>query len=524
MASDNSEITKLTERIAKDPKSKLFVPLAEEYKKIGDIEMSIHVLTEGLKNNPGYVTARSFLGRLLMDKGDLAGAQKEFEEVIKAIPDNLLAQKKLGDIYALQGRTQDAIDRYRAVVGLSPKDQETSSLIADLEAGRDITGKISNMKPHAAAQPVPAAPEPAPRTAPQDISAKPVPKTESTQTVKPMQASASPPAPMQEEAEEVLTFELLTPEPGPGEQNKRDNAFDFLQETAPDAVGETPPGLDVEQTGGSFEESTDILAETQFGQEIAEGEPFPAADKENTAPPDSPNKPDDFTTDTLAELYISQGFYEKAIDIYDRMLADNPGHQGLMDKLARLRALAGESAPAGTGTKEAAPVLESNTFELNTEGGSEYVPPPAEEWLKTEGGNEYVPPPPEEFAVPEQPRQASFPGVEREAREYVPPPPVPEEHEEPAPFNGFDLTEKEPAQPAAAQVDDISGFIPPSKENLTPPKPGSTGKGEIPFAASQQARPEGPASQAAISGPGKDHRKEAITRLEQWLKNIAKEK
>src|SRR3990172_9807785 len=107
MDNETSEITKLTERVTRDPKSKLFVPLAEEYKKAGDIEMSIHVLSEGLKHNPGYVTAKSFLGRLLLEKGDLAGSQKEFEEVVKAIPDNLLAQKKLGDLYALQGKSGD---------------------------------------------------------------------------------------------------------------------------------------------------------------------------------------------------------------------------------------------------------------------------------------------------------------------------------------------------------------------------------------------------------------------------------
>ena len=81
MEKENPEIAKLTERIDKDPKSKLFVPLAEEHKKAGDIETAINVLMEGLKHNPGYVTARSFLGRLLMDKGDLAGAQNPAESV-----------------------------------------------------------------------------------------------------------------------------------------------------------------------------------------------------------------------------------------------------------------------------------------------------------------------------------------------------------------------------------------------------------------------------------------------------------
>jgi tetratricopeptide (TPR) repeat protein len=113
MEKGSSEIAKLTERISKDPKSKLFVPLAEEYKKAGDIEMAIAVLTEGLKNNPGYVTAKSFLGRLLLEKGNLSEAQKEFEEVIKAIPDNVLAQRKLGNIHVLQGRAQEALLFFR---------------------------------------------------------------------------------------------------------------------------------------------------------------------------------------------------------------------------------------------------------------------------------------------------------------------------------------------------------------------------------------------------------------------------
>ncbi len=96
MDKETSEIAKLTGRISQDPKSKLFVPLAEEYKKAGDLEMAIHVLLEGLKNNPDYVTARSSLGKLLLAKGDLAGAQKEFEEVVKHIPDNLYGPEKAG--------------------------------------------------------------------------------------------------------------------------------------------------------------------------------------------------------------------------------------------------------------------------------------------------------------------------------------------------------------------------------------------------------------------------------------------
>ena len=149
MNKETSEIAKLTERISKDPKSKLFVPLAEEYKKAGDVEMSIYVLQEGLKNNPSYVTARSFLGRLLVEKGDLSAAQKEFEEVVKAIPDNLMAHRKLGDIYALQDRAADATKHYKTVLSLNAKDPETSMLLSELEAGRDIKKHLAKPKPAA---------------------------------------------------------------------------------------------------------------------------------------------------------------------------------------------------------------------------------------------------------------------------------------------------------------------------------------------------------------------------------------
>lgn len=162
MEKENAEIEKLTERIAKDPKSKLFVPLAEEHKKAGDIETAIRVLTEGLKHNPGYVTARSFLGRLLMDKGDLAGAQKELEEVIKTIPDNLLAQRKLGDIYVLQRRGADALPRYKAALALNPGDKDLPLLLADLEAGKDVSSRIP--KPKTPAPPAEIKPQPAPAT------------------------------------------------------------------------------------------------------------------------------------------------------------------------------------------------------------------------------------------------------------------------------------------------------------------------------------------------------------------------
>jgi tetratricopeptide (TPR) repeat protein len=527
MDRENSEITKLTERIAKDPKSKLFVPLAEEYKKIGDIETAIYVLTEGLKNNPGYATARSFLGRLLMDKGDLAGAQKEFEDVVKAIPDNLLAQRKLGDIYALQGKADNAIAHYKAVVALNPKDQETVVLIADLEAGRGVTGRIAKTKPQPVADQAktpeklkPAVPPPVQAAAAQPIPNQPLSPQPSKPAEKTAPSRTARPAPEPEAAEEVLVVEPLEPEHAGQEPSS--GVPDFLAEKEPEPVA-ADSGQGV-VSGGFFEDESQVLDESQLGEEVLETVVFPA-EGEAEVPAESLKKSDDFTTDTLAELYIAQGFYEKAIDIYDRMLAENPGHQGLTDKLARLRSLAAESGGAEEEKPEAGSIPVFESFDAPQEGGE--LAPSSEA-----GGREYVPP--RSDGLEEQPpfgtgldlagtaEEASFAAQDREAQEYVPPAP---EEPEPAPSSGggFDLSEREPAPPPAEEPETSAEFVPSPVDDFEQTPSVSEDFKSVEYFPAEPELPEAPAEYAGPKTP-KGGRKETISRLEQWLKNITKEK
>jgi len=129
------EISRLQSQLARDPKSKLFIPLAEEFMKAGMAEEAVMALEEGLKANPSYMSARVLLGKAYMEKGDMDGAMTQFETVIKAIPDNLLAHRKLADVYKRQGRYKDAIKSLRVVTILSPKDDEAKALLKELESG-----------------------------------------------------------------------------------------------------------------------------------------------------------------------------------------------------------------------------------------------------------------------------------------------------------------------------------------------------------------------------------------------------
>ena len=394
MDKETSEIAKLTGRISQDPKSKLFVPLAEEYKKAGDLEMAIHVLLEGLKNNPDYVTARSSLGKLLLAKGDLAGAQKEFEEVVKHIPDNFMAQKKLGDLFIVQNRPQDALQHYKIALILNPDDGELISLTSDLEAGRDVSSKIQLTKTKTTAELAVSQEPPASLAAREQASAivpAPVSKAEPiTQIENPPVSQEMSSAPLAEaarmpvssvteteEPEEVLIVEPL--EQGTSAPEPPVYGFDLSGEQASEAVPvvAAEDRHDVEVSARSHvqdesavseeirfetdlftfedtetihpvvpgEPAADEIIDAEFGDEFTEKVPEVTLD-------DVSEKADDFTTDTLAELYIAQGFFEKAIEIYERMLADNPNSRGLKDKLARVRAAAAQPGTSSAGKKK----------------------------------------------------------------------------------------------------------------------------------------------------------------------------
>jgi hypothetical protein len=276
----------------------------------------------------------------------------------------------------------------------------------------------------------------------------------------------------------------------------------------------------------SPETAADEIVETGFGEEVFEKAPESSFE-------DDPGKSDDFTTDTLAELYISQGFYEKAIEIYERMLADRPNSRGLQDKLARVRAAFSRTAAPASDQKE-----EVNIFD--SQEAREYVP-------VAEAG-EVAGEQPEERGPLQKDDTTDFkPEADAEAGEFVPAieleetPIEAEVVEAPGEFGrdqdtseeksneesweqpvsgqkeqtraegdaGFDVFSGSPAaltqdSPEPTRTDfEPREYVPPAMEH-EPPEPGSQHEGTPPVLRAD--------------------RKETIARLETWLTTIKKEK
>jgi tetratricopeptide (TPR) repeat protein len=126
------EIDRLALALAKDPGSKMFIPLAEEYGKAGMWEEAVAVLEDGLKIYPGFITAMVALGRAYEQMNQPVKAKAILEESIKVSPDNLRAHRTLAKLYAAQGAKEAAIRSCNVILSINPHDQEALSLCAGL--------------------------------------------------------------------------------------------------------------------------------------------------------------------------------------------------------------------------------------------------------------------------------------------------------------------------------------------------------------------------------------------------------
>ena len=126
------EIDRLAVQLAKDPHSKAFLPLAEEYCKVGMWEEAVSVLEEGLKHYPGFITAMVALGRAYDQLKQPTKARAVLEGAVKLSPDNLRAHRTLIKIYVAQGLHGEALASCRTILAMNPRDEEALSVQASL--------------------------------------------------------------------------------------------------------------------------------------------------------------------------------------------------------------------------------------------------------------------------------------------------------------------------------------------------------------------------------------------------------
>ena len=149
-AAENAlEIDRLATQLAKDPHSKVFMPLAEEYGKVGMWQEAVGVLEDGLKLYPAFITAMVALGRAYDHMGQATKAKAILEESVKLSPENLRAHRTLIKIYASQGLNESALQSCSVILAVNPRDEEVLSVQAVLGGPLKQMKKPERPKPAA---------------------------------------------------------------------------------------------------------------------------------------------------------------------------------------------------------------------------------------------------------------------------------------------------------------------------------------------------------------------------------------
>ncbi len=275
------ELQKLAEKFRKDPTSKLFYPLAEEYLKIGLVDDAIPLLRSGIQGHPGLLSARVALGKALQSKGLEAEARSEFEQVITANPDNIMAHKRLASIYLKAGEKLNTLTSCQAVLAIHPSDPEILKIQDEAER----------------------LPEPSQ----QSVSAEDGAVADSS-----AEFDAIENEPTVVEPTVVDSFDV--------EPTVVDMVVDSA-EAEPTVVGPGP--IPVTEASPQPDVTIDVGS---IGETLTEEEPV-----EGETNADLPE--DDLATISLADLYVAQGHYQQGIEIYRRVLDRFPGHADATAKL-----------------------------------------------------------------------------------------------------------------------------------------------------------------------------------------------
>lgn len=368
--SSRDEIAKLEALYANNPEGRVFTHLAEAYRKAGDLARARTILEDGLAKHAGYASAHVVLGRVLVGLQQPVEAEATFRRVLELDPHNLIALRSLGDLSRADGRRDEAIGYFEELRQQDPSNEDIAEIITELRTAPPPEAPPSEPAPVPPAEPEPVPvpeSEPAPPAPPEmpDLAAGSfdldwVPANASEDLPGDLGALTGLSAPQEAEAPDLPTFsmpedlgafgdlgDLGTLDATEPQQEDALDTADFgllsLDEPAADSPAESAaidppaggapafemPALETPAAEAPAAPAAEALAETPAVE-------MPAAESPVAETPVT--EAGDVVTETIAELYTSQGLHDRAADVYRTLLRQRPGDAQLEAKLAEAEA------------------------------------------------------------------------------------------------------------------------------------------------------------------------------------------
>lgn len=307
----------------KNPRSRVFAPLAETYRKLGMTDKAMEILSQGIRFHPTYVMGYLGLAFCYFDLKQFNLAYSTLRPLVESNRDNIRLQKLFADICLELNHKEEALETFKYLLFINPRDREVAAQVTMLENLIE-----SQYRPvH-----------------------KPIfiPENELIDKEETIQKKET----------ELFNLDNLDVVPQADKQDFDDwLALDLSKDSKKISTDEEKFDLwNLKKVSGTLEEKKPLFKNASDERSFeVKNEPKSA---EKNIPPtstsfaptldldtneDSPAVVTEapLVTHTLVDLYCGQGHIEKALEVLEKILALNPQDKRTINKIAEIKALMG---------------------------------------------------------------------------------------------------------------------------------------------------------------------------------------
>jgi pentatricopeptide repeat protein len=290
----------------KNPRSKVFAPLAESFRKLGMLDDAFKILRDGIRNHPNYTLGYIVLAHCYYDQQKYELTYNTLRPIISQNADNISLQKIFAQACIHLGHLEEALDTFKYLLFMNPRDKFFAEQVKKLEDDLMVGHKKLSLEQLIKA---PDLPIPRPVESSDDDWVQVSFGASDTSSI----SEANSDAPSDDDwvmkrpdLEDLSSHPILKEEP-----KKR--------------------SLEDEYYADEFEEEYGEIEEVN-AQSIASDAPL--------------------VSHTLIDLYCAQNYFDKAIELLEKIIELNPTDTASIKKLLSVRKLQAEKHSSATPTEE----------------------------------------------------------------------------------------------------------------------------------------------------------------------------
>lgn len=310
----------------KNPRSRVFAPLAEAYRKLGMTDKAMEILSQGIRFHPSYVMGYLGLAFCYFDLKQYNLAYSTLRPVIESNRDNLRLQKLFSDVCLQLGKQEEALETLKYLLFINPRDKEVAESVSRLE--REVEERYK--------------PQHKPIIIPEKVFISEGTDQSNDSSLFKLEKLERPEKSGSNDFDDWMAIDL-------SHESKLENkTTGKIQATTPDSFGNLEHwnvkkgNVDLvhveEKEEAKFLDTTEEKRDFKIDlSQLVSQEKSSSEIKLDLSPEKSAEAP--LVTHTLVDLYCGQGHIEKALEVLEKILLLNPNDQKTIKKIKEIQAL-----------------------------------------------------------------------------------------------------------------------------------------------------------------------------------------